>query len=224
MRGRIDVSEGFPRPAPAGFSVNLLQQFDYGLGLSRILQLKERSPAPNLGTEVVPVLIVDELKKSAYPPRSFVIASRLVSGGGVTKAWVGVNCRGASASQISVQNDRLVVHWIRINVSSVTNLNLEVGRTSGVIGLSGGFAMRCDSTLDQPAVGALRSDFTGTLVGESADAADGDAQNFIAVANQECVFDGPFIIGQGEGVFVYQQPAVPATLSVTFFCEEFPGP
>lgn len=225
MRGRVDVSEGFPRPAAGILSTNLIQQFDYGLGLSRILQLKERSPAPTLGSELVPVIIVDDLKKSSHPPRSYVIGSRTLLCGGVNRGWVGVNCRGSASTSPAAVNERLVVHWIRVAVSAAMTMALEVGTTSGVVGLNGSYAMRCDSTRDVPAVGVMRTDFTGTLVGESAaQVPDTYAQQFYAVQNQETRLDGPWIIAQGEAVFVYQATPAAGTISATFFCEEYLAP
>jgi len=226
VRGRVDASEGFPRTPGIIASTNLIQQFQYGEGLSRLFAIKEKSPTPTLGSEIVPVVVVDELRPGGYPPRYRCSAGLQVITDAVNLAWVAVNCRGQIPSG-NVQ-DKLVVHEIHIvhNVAGFTRFMLEIGYTSGVVGLAGGFATLNDSTADQPTVGQRRSDYTGILSGLSGDAGNGSFQEPLMIPpNVQYTIPGPFIIGQGELVGVHSAIAMGVgLLNGWFTCEEYPRP
>lgn len=93
-------------------SPNLIQQFDYGIAASELLQLKEKTPYPTLGDVVQPVLLVDDLRESGYQPkRRWGFAGQAVSIVGNTPlVWIK---NGGSG------NDRVVVDLIRIHAPSI---------------------------------------------------------------------------------------------------------
>lgn len=221
MRGRLDASEGFPRPLTPAMSTNLLQEPEFGIGLSNLFHIQERAPAPTLGSEIVPVVVVDTLHGSAWPPHSRVIGAKAQLGDGVSRAWIGMNCRGKPPS--GNPQDRLVIHRVVVWHSAFALIGLEVGRDPSVAGLGGSFALQCNTGRDAPGSGVRRSDFTGMLAGLSGDAPDANAQQLHAGVNPT-VIEGPFILNQLEAVFVYQNTASANTLSALFLADEFPAP
>lgn len=221
MRGRVDMSEGFPRPAPSAMSTNLLQEPEFGIGLSNLFHIQERAPAPTLASEIQPVVVVDHLPLTGWPPHARVLGARAQLGDGISRAWIGMNCRGHLPSGNT--NDKLVIHRIIVTHTAFAIIGIEIGRDPSVAGLVGGFALQCNTSRDAPNSGVRRSDFTGMLAGLSGDALDPNASQFMAGV-QPVVIEGPFILNQLEAVFVYQQTAAAQTLAATFIADEYPAP
>lgn len=222
MRGRVDVSEGFPRPAPHASSVNLIQEADYGIGLSKLLRVQERSPAPTVADQIQPVFIVDDQRYSGFPVRDRIMGGRAQLGDGVSRAWVGINCRGKVPS--GNPYDKLVVHRVIVSHTSFAILGIEAGRNAGIAGLGGAFCAKCNTTRDAPNTGAQRSDFAGLLFGLSGDAPDpNNGHQFMAGINP-VTLEGPWILNQLEALVIYQFTASVNTLSAIFFADEYPAP
>lgn len=224
MRGRVDRSRGIPFAPVAVTTPNLIQQ-DIGLQVSRLLQIKERSPSPTLGDQVIPVLVVDQLVNSAYPPHRVGFFGGLGASDIANRAWVGVNCRGQAPFPNSRESDKLAVTEIVItDISGGNRFVLEVGRAAGVNGLVPGFASYADTSTKQGPATAL-TDFFAGLSGQSADAPDAAAQMLGQTQiGGVLVIRGPFVIGVGEGVFVHTLNVGIADFVAWFRCEEYPGP
>jgi len=224
----VDLSRGVLEPDEVPNVVttpNLIQDFNVGVGLSRILQVKERSPSPVLASEVSPQILLEDLRLTPFPARRSVQFARRVTGaGGADRVWFGLNCRGYVGG---LANDRLVVHYIRYNTDEAVAVEvaLEVGRASGVGGLAGDFANLVSPEL-QAGSGTQLTDFTGGLSGSSADATDANAQLFLVVPGESAILPGPWILSQGEGIFVHDnRGGTPLNVrhSAFFPATEWPG-
>lgn len=227
MRGRVDRSAGFEvRPSTPPLLTNLIQKFEIGNALSRMFQIKERTPSPTLGMEVMPVVLVDDMLKGAYPPRRRVTYSQTVGPGapGLNSRVHTINCRGSTTDPERAKFDKLVVHEIMIlhAFGGTTQWELHVGNTSGITGLASLFAQLDDTTFDQPAVGEKESDFTSGSQGESPDVFADVGNLFLVPPNVMYRINGPFIIGQGECIAL-RAPATAAGSAVMFRAEEWPA-
>jgi hypothetical protein len=229
MRYRVDVSRGALSPSEVPSIVttpNLIQKFDYGAAVSRILQVKERSPFPVVGSEIVPTVQLEDIANSAFPSVRRFVFGQIQTGDGVGRVWWRLNNRGQVGHAPS---DRVVVDEIQIMQSQATTGTwaLEVGRATAVVGLNAGFAIYCDPfNPDNPS--DQLSDFTAGGWGLTAALTGANAQFFLVGGGLLGVarIPGPFIIGQGQAVHVHQEQVMAAGSAggVMFFGREWPGP
>lgn len=205
-------------------TTNLIQKFSHGLGLSRLFQIKERTPSPVFGSEVVPVVVIDELLKSAYPPRQSVHGGTTQGPGavGLMPRWSAIRCRG-NFFQPNVE-DRVVVHDFYFHNGSgfIADLFFFCGFDFDLFTT----VVSTNCFVSNPAglpVGFTQTDFTHFVTGEDAAAIAVTPPRFTVPANQTVRFTGPWVISPGQVVGVRSTGAITDLTAAFFNCTEYPA-
>lgn len=225
MRGRVDMSEGFPRPPAGTITSNLIQEFAHGLGLSRLFQIKERTPAPTFGSEVVPVVLIDDQLQSAYPPRQNVHGGTTQGPGapGVSPRWSVVRCRGQFPTPST--EDRLVIHNFRFHNGAAADADLFFFCGFPFASLTTVVSTNMFVSVAAPfPAGLPQSDFSHFVTGEDAAALPVTPSRLTVPPNQTVLIEGPWVIGAGQVMGVRSTGAIATLTSCFFNCTEYPGP
>lgn len=221
MRGRVDRSRGVPFFPVNTMQTNLIQQFAHGLGLSRMFSVKERTPSPTVGSEVMPVVVVDDLLKSAWPPRPQVFGGTALGPGapGVNNRWFAIF---GGDNTVETANARLVVHefWYTQNVTANQQISMYIGQGLPIAGLTTNFCHYSDPGYDQQ-VGIRQSNFSVFAFGESPLAPPVTGLLFQVPQNVVFHVKGPWILGFNE-VLAIQHGATAGPSSCWFKAEEWP--
>lgn len=229
MRGRVDRSRGLiSDDRPPSLTTNLIQKFEFGLGIARIFGIKERTPSPTFGSEVTPVVKVDDLLMSASPPRHRVWGGDAFGPGapGVNVRWHGI-FGGDNSTDQSLKNGRLVVHeaYLSHNFAGPgpTQWQWYIGTPLPIAGLSSRFCHYSNPGFDSPAAGIKESAFSVTVNGESAHAPPVTGIILSLFPGVLYRFQGPWILNFNE-VFAFQSGASSAAASMcVFHAEEWPA-
>lgn len=225
MRGRVDESEGYPARAPAALTTNLIQKFSHGLGLSRLFQIKERTPSPTFGAEVQPVVVVDELLQTAYPPWLNVCGGTTQGPGapGLQPRYHAVRCRGAPSTDPNPE-DRLVIHEFTWNAVFAADLFILIGFDYSLFGVGIQSTNMFIRNVAEYQPGLPQSDFSHFIVGEDPAALPITPPRIAVPANTNLTIRGPWVIGPGQIMGV--RTTVPTALGPStcwFTCTEYPA-
>lgn len=230
MRGRVDAQFGVPYSNPAMTSPNLIQQFDYGIAASELLQLKEKTPYPTLGDVVHPVLLIDDLRASGRQAKR----RWFVGGLGFNGAFAEFPCFAIKNLNPLGSNSLVVVDWFRLSTPSANqelffiSSNVGVGQLATINPQADGFASLANPTESEvantqlsPVTGFVRTNGGSTSLGGVA----GD-QNFTKEAGASNFLEvlGPFVILPDRALAVrLNQIVANQTFAIQAYGHEYPG-
>lgn len=222
MRGRIDESVGGIRPSVSPTAQNLIQQFAHGLGLSRVFNLKERSPAPVLQDTVQPVVLVDDLRDGAFPPRREVWGGD-TQVGGVNPHFHGIF--GGSAEERPL--DRLVVleFYLSQNFGVNVQWQLFIGTSLPIPGFAGATraAHYADSS-NSPTPGIAESGYTVFMRGDTPGGFATTGLTFQTPTGASLVrVRGPWILARNEVLGVWANVANANMSGILWHAVEWPA-
>lgn len=230
MRGRIDRQVfGVSLPRPPVTTPNLIQQFDYGIAASELLQVKEKTPYPTLGDVVHPVILLDDLRASGRQPKRRWFACGIASNG----AFAEFPCFSIRNNSVE-PNDLIVVDRILISLPSAAQeiffLSSNVGisqlatinpQTDVRASLANPTESELQQTLLSPLTGFTVANYGSTSLGGVA----GD-QNLVRQAALTIILEipGPFVIQPGRALALrLNQLAANQTFAAQAYGHEYPG-
>lgn len=232
MRRRVDASEGGIGPVRYPPSTtNLIEVPEYDQALKKTFHVNERNVSPVLHDEIVPVVIVEDLRASIHPSVRRVIASGRNLGLAGQQGFAYVRCAPQGPTVFTTDRNqpaRLVVEKVEIISIAANVFALIVDRVrppdniagegtalvkaphSGVDG-SGGFTF------------ANKSGFTATLFDNKVfGGAPNGSQEFQQPAAAWHSIDGPFELPPDWALFIVNTFVGVATFYTIFHCIEYP--
>lgn len=201
-------------PALAQQPMNLIQVPDLSRKLVTRYGIREKAPAPTLSTEVVPVVLVDDLIGE-----SDLVRPRIRPASGFQELTTAAN--SMVSGLVNPNGSRVVAHLYYFVITNTTNTGYQIHFTGtptlATVSTNKGFRnglMSSTTGLPQSPVCFLSGNVPGVSPG-------GGIEGFVQVGNNLNVilpFDA--VLDEGQGVQFFNPTAVTTTVRVTAFWTE----
>lgn len=233
MRGRVDSSEGlgplrkFPPETP-----NLIQLPDYDQALKKTFNINERQVSPVMHDEIVPVVLVEDLRASIHPAVRRTIAGGRQLGLAGQQGYAYVRCAPQGATQFTQDpnnGSRLVVEEVQMFALAVNDYSIIVNKVAPPDNIAGENTALVKAPHPNVLGGgfttAAKSAFTAPLFGDSKvfGGAPNGAQEFRLASGVWHTIPGPFELPPDWALFIINTFVGVTTFYVMFHCIEYPA-